>query len=65
VYSNQALHVPLLPVTVAVSVMGTPGAEGFGDAPRVVDEVRFFQVDVPTACTNTPEIAGGALALPR
>ena len=32
---------------------------------HAVDEVRFFQPVAPTACTNTPEIAGGALALPR
>ena len=41
------------------------GADGFGEADRVVEDVRFFQPDDPTACTNTSEIAGGALALPR
>src|SRR5687767_11041776 len=63
--STAPAGVPLEPVMFAVSVTVAPSADGFGDADRVADVVRFFQPDVPTACTNTPEIAGGALALPR
>jgi len=46
-------------------VTGASSADGFGAAVTVVAETRFFQADVPAACTNTPEIAGGAVALPR
>ena len=63
--STVPAGMPLEPVTFAVSITLPPGADGFGEADRVVDETRFFQPDDPTACTNTPEIAGGALALPK
>src|SRR5687768_4434113 len=63
--STAPAGVPLEPVMFAVRVTAAPSADGSGEADRVVDEVRFFQPDDPTACTNTSEIAGGALALPR
>ena len=56
--------VPLGPLTFAVNVTVPPSADGFGEADSVVVDVRFFQPDEPTACTNTPEITGGALGLP-
>ena len=57
--------VPLEPETFAVNVTLASSVDGFGEADSVVDDVRFFQPLDPTACTNTLEITGGALALPR
>ena len=49
--STAPAGVPLEPVTSAVSVTAAPRTDGFGEAERVADEVRFFQpaapVDVP------------------
>src|SRR5262245_54986755 len=63
--STVPAGVPLEPVTIAVSGTGAPSADGLGEAVKVVDVTRFFQPDDPTACTNTLEITGGALALPE
>src|SRR5262245_47929983 len=63
--STEPAGVPFEPVMVAVNVTTAPGADGLGEAESAVEEVRFFQPGAPTACTNTPEITGGALALPR
>src|SRR5687767_9885252 len=63
--STTPAGVPLEPLMFAVRITFVPSVDGFGEADSVVDEVRFFQPDDPTACTNTPEITGGALVLPR
>ena len=63
--STPPVGAPLEPLMFAVSVTAAPGVDGFGDADTVAVDARFFQPDAPTACTNTSEVTGGAVALPR
>ena len=53
------------PTIVAVNVTALPSTAGFAEEATVAVVERFLQLLPPTACTSTPEIAGGAVALPR